>query len=97
MASIGPLRVRDLNPPCSLIPPGAWADVVERLGDVVIANACTRRNVSGVLSVVFAPDQNAVDRVRAVLAEHGLCSIEVEPWSSDPEGWAPQDPDAWKA
>lgn len=95
MALIPPLRVRDMNPSEHVVPPPAWARVVEELGDEIIARPTSTRCTKGNIHFGVERDETTWAKVQQVLLEWVQ---ESEPWVTtlDPEEpWA-TDPEAWK-
>ena len=93
---VGPLLVREIDP-AGAIPESAWADVVRRLGHLVLATATTVRGENGRLSIAYAVCLATVDRVRAVLREHGATFGEPDrpAWLEDtPPVWLDETPEA---
>ncbi len=92
-----------MSPPVDLIPEEIWADVVRKLGDLVIAECKTVKAPCGAVAVGFVLISSAVRQVRALLIEHGATFSEGDqeegdgPWSEAFAWDSGQDPDAWKA
>lgn len=89
MAEFPVLLVKDmLPPPDAIIPRAAWLDVVDQLGELVLARPVTRTGC-GKITISFCFNDQAMERIKTILRRYA-----GEPWATDPFDGA--DPDAWK-
>jgi len=90
VAMIPDLLIKNMEPPPhEIIPRAVWIDVVEQIGELVIAHMVPGRNHGGQLQISFRLNDLTLEKVKSILRRHS-----GEPWASEPfEG---SDPDAWR-
>ncbi len=81
MASIPPFRVRDVTLPEGAVPPGVWADVVKRVGGLILARTETE-TVDGQIKLHLVTHDEAIGVVKKILLEH-----DCEPWGNVSDWW----------
>lgn len=75
-----------MQPPPEVVPPEIWAEVVRRLGDLVIAKAETVMDPGLPPRLVLVPQDDVLCQVREVLQEFDS-GEDREAWELDGDWW----------
>jgi hypothetical protein len=84
LRSVPPLRVRDALVPEHVVPSDVWADVVRRVGGLILCRPSVTRSPLGALVIDCEVCEDAVEVVIRILEEHDEDS---EPWSRHADWW----------
>lgn len=82
MAAFPPIRVRDLDPPESVVPREIWRQLVKRVGGLIVARPGASRLESGSIKVEVDIDDQALEVVKRILLE-----LDSDAWERDPDWW----------